>query len=238
MLNCSFCHPDDPTSYLLYHLPSNVILPHLFHILTIGLATSETVAGYEASTFRHTSLLSGIVLAGLDIFFTTTYAPIIPVSTVAPAGLFWYARTLRFLTLLAFDCILALLIYTSATGRFYLFPALTPSTDPELSKRQTEQLLTQANLSLQSSATNLRAYSITRNAVVRNENLKQRDDQYWKDVVAMESEGGGIGDESVWEDEEVQRTIARVYGSGNVDVRTVRREAEGFVGMVTRGLDS
>ena len=58
-----------------------------------------------------------------------------------------------------------------------------------------------------------------------------------RDVVAMESEGGGM-DESVYEDEEVQAAIAMAYGSGGIDIAGVRREAEGFVRHATRGLEA
>ena len=141
LTNCQFCHQDDPLSYLLYHLPTNIILPHLFHILVIGLATSETISGYEATTFRHSTLLCGLILSSLDIFLTTTYAPSIAATTPAPAGTFWVAGTLRSLTLMVFDITLAFLIYASATGRFYLFPLLSSpnnTADPELARRRTE----------------------------------------------------------------------------------------------------
>ena len=238
LINCQFCHQDDPLSYILYHLPTNTILPHLFHILVIGLATSETVSGYEASTWRRATLLCGLILASMDIFLTSTYAPAIAVTTTAPAGTFWVAATLRSLTLMAFDIVLAFLIYASATGRFYLFPGLSnDSTDPELSRRRMEELLTQTNLALQMTGTNLRAYSIARNAVVRNPSLKVVDDEYWRTVVAMEGEGNDGMDDTVWEDEEVQAAVARVYGSGGVNIEGMRREAETFVKHATRGLD-
>ena len=240
LTNCQFCHQDDPLSYLLYHLPTNILLPQLFHILVIGLATSETVSGYEATTFRHSTLLCGLILACLDIFLTTTYIPIIAVTTPAPAGTFWIAGTLRSLTLMAFDIVLAFLIYASATGRFYLFPVLSSATspvDPELARRRTEELLTQTNLALQMTGTNLRAYSIARNAVVRNADLKGTDDEYWRTVMAVEGESGGAMDQAVWDDEEVQAAVARAYGSGGVNIETVRREAEGFVRHATRGLE-
>jgi hypothetical protein len=235
LLGCQFCHPDDPLCYLLYHLPTNTLLPHLFHILILGLATSETVSGYEASTWRHSAVVSALVLAALDVFLTTTYAPMVPPSTTAPAGTFWIGSSIRYLALVAFDAGVAFLMYACATRRFYLFPTLATSNaadiDPELSRRKTEETLTQATLALQMAGTNLRAYSIARNAVVRNPGLKAANDEYWRTVVAME------GDESVLGDEEVQAAIARAYGSGGVNVEGMRREAEAFVKHATRALD-
>ncbi|EXJ55341.1 hypothetical protein A1O7_08268 [Cladophialophora yegresii CBS 114405] len=234
LLGCQFCHPDDTLSYLLYHLPTHAVLPHLFHIFTLGLATSEPVAGYEASTWRQGTVLCALILAALDVFLTTTYAPIVPPTTTAPGGTFWVGSSLRYLCLVAFDVGVAGLIYAHATRRFWLFPVISSgNADPELSRRRTEETVTQATLALQVAGTNLRAYSIARNAVVRDPTLKGVDDDYWRTVVAVE----GKGDESVWAEEEVQAAIARAYGSGGVDVEGVRREAEAFVRHATRALD-
>jgi len=70
--------------------------------------------------------------------------------------------------------------------------------------------------------------------VVRNPGLKNADDEYWRAVVAME---GSEGDESLFEDEEVQAAISRAYGTGAFDVAAMRREAEAFVRNATKGLD-
>ena len=83
--------------------------------------------------------------------------------------------------------------------------------------------------------TKLRAVHVARNAVVRNTTLKDTDDAYWRDVVTME---GMDGMQDVWEDEEVQGAMARAYGSGTIDVGRMRREADGFVRNVTKGLEN
>ncbi len=65
--------------------------------------------------------------------------------------------------------------------------------------------------------------------------LKTTDDAYWREVVTME---GTDGMQDVWEDEEVQAAMARAYGSGTIDVARMRREADGFVRNVTKGLEN
>ena len=232
LLSCKFCHPDDTTSYLLYHLPTHVLGPHLFHILVLGLATSETVSGLEAQFWRKRAILGGLILAAIDLYLTSFYSPIIPTSIQAPAGTFWLASTIRYLFLCLFDVLIAFLIYASATRRFLLFSAPS-SADPELERRRMQEALTQANVALQMTSTNLRAYSIARNAVVRNEGLKASDDEYWRTVVAFE---GSDGDESLFDDEEVQAALARAYGTGKIDVENLRREADVFVGHATKAL--
>lgn len=214
-----------------------MLLPHLFHILCLGLATAEPVAGFEASRWRTHALLGGLALAGLDIAMTSMYVPVIDPRVSAPAGTFWIASTLRPLALCAFDVAVAFFIYASATRRFLLFSgAGATSADPELARRRTEELLTSANLELQLAQTNLRAFSIARNAVVRNPELKAADDEYWRRVVAMEGFDGG--DESLFDDEEVQAAVSRAYGTGAVNVADMRKDAEIFVKHATKGLDS
>lgn len=134
-----------------------------------------------------------------------------------------------------FDAVLAFLIYASATGRYLLFP--TPgenAADAETLRHRNDEMLAQTNLALQMAQTKLRAASVARNAVVRDPRLKDVDDRYWRDVVEVE---GPEGDPTLWDDEEVQGAMARVYGSGTLDVARMKREAEAFVANVTKPLD-
>jgi hypothetical protein len=87
---------------------------------------------------------------------------------------------------------------------------------------------------------------VARNAVVRDDGLKHRDDAYWAEVVADEdgvAGGSGAAAEGqalprgIWDDEDVQAAIARAYGTGTIDVERVRKEADAFVRGVTQGLD-
>lgn len=253
LTSCPFCDPTDSTSYLLYHLPFNLLLPHLFHILVLGLATSTTItSSATASDFRTRSLLGALALLCLDLYLTAIYEPPFMVDTPSsspqqqsqsPTGLFWTASLLRPLILCLYDILLALLIYTSATNRFpfiiFANPSNSSSSTPEETHRRTAALLTQSNVSLAQAQLKLRALGVARNAVVREPSLKAADDEYWRDVVAME----GLEDlkdengDELLEDEEVQAAMSRAYGNGSIDVRRMRREAEGFVGNVTRGLD-
>lgn len=231
LLECPFCDPLDPTTYTLYHI-SRVLLPHLLHFLFLGLSTSSTIAGSSPASWRRWAIYSSLTLLALDVYTTAAFNPQTDPNLPSPRGLFWTLSIVRPLMLCLHDILLAAFIYLSATGRFLLFTSA--STDPETVRHQTQQMLHQANISLQTASTKLRAFTIARNAVVRDGALKETDDQYWRAVVAME---GPERDESIWADEEVQQAMARVYGSGAVDVGRVRKEAEAFVTGVTRGLD-
>ncbi|KKY23846.1 hypothetical protein UCRPC4_g02659 [Phaeomoniella chlamydospora] len=156
----------------------------------------------------------------------------------SPSGPFWTLGLLRSLSITVFLSIAAFLIYASATNRFVLLMhSITPPPDPETYQRRSAQQISQLTVALQMANTKLNAYSITRNAVVRDEQLKGIDDEYWRAVVAMEglrgiAEGGGI-----WDDEEVQAAIARTLGGQGLDVEKMNREARNFVGTVTKDLD-
>ena len=234
MLNCSFCDPDDTSSYLLYHLPANVLLLHLVHLVVLGLATSEPLAGLEASWWRNRCSLSALALAIIDIYLTTNFTPTIDANMLSPTGMFWTSQTIRPLAICILDAIVALLIYASATNRFVFFASPTDS-DPEIATRKQGQLLAQTNVALQMAQTKLRAFSVARNATVRDQDLKAADDEYWRAVVAMEGPGNTAG---VWEDEEVQAAVARSYGDGTFDVGQMGREAEAFVSNITQGLEN
>ena len=85
---------------------------------------------------------------------------------------------------------------------------------------------------------------MARNTVNRDTNLKAAEDDYWREVTRREAdlavdEGGAATDnDEIYQDEEVQAAIARVYGQGGVDVPRARREAGAFVDGVTQGLEN
>lgn len=99
-------------------------------------------------------------------------------------------------------------------------------------------------MALQTVQAKLRAYTIARNTVNRDQNLKAAEDRYWREVVSREAEmdiaGGGIAgnNDEIYQDEEVQAAIARVYGQGGVDVPRAKKEASAFVDGVTQGLEN
>ena len=229
-MNCSFCQPEDDLSYLLYYLPTNVILSHLIHILLLGLSTSEAVAGLEARQWSPILSTFALGLVAVDVYITASYAPHIDPNMLAPSGFYWHAKTLRPLLMCLFDFCAASLIWASATNRLLIFSP-TAAQDPV----QRDQMLGQANIALQSLQMKLRGYTLARHAIVRQPTLKAADDEYWRAVVAME---GPVGVDGVWNDEDVQAAISRALGSGAVDVSRMEREAQHLVSSITAGLDS
>ncbi|OJJ71451.1 hypothetical protein ASPBRDRAFT_56043 [Aspergillus brasiliensis CBS 101740] len=254
LANCAFCSLDNLTTYAIYHLPFNVLLPHLFHMATIGLITSSTFAGSDASKWRKEFSIMGIAFALLDIYVVMSYDPMAYASAAVRAGVavppssYYQIGLLRPLLFAVFDGVCALLIWLSATRRFFF----TPPSQAE----QVEQVVSASLGALSGSTSKLHAVSVARNAVVRDKMLRDRDDAYWRTVVAMNVDnpamkagtvvgGGENGDEegavpptSIWEEEEVVRAMSRAMaGQGGVDLARLGMDAAEYVNGVTAGLE-
>ena len=238
LTECQFCSIDHVGTYILYYLPFNTLLPHLVNMFIVGLVTSASFAGREAAGWRNKFVMAGLALATLDLYIVSSYDPIqyapaiVRAGMAPPSSLYHQIALLRPLAFAILDAVCAGLIYVSATNRLFFTP---PS--------QTEQLEQLVNASLPAvvqTSSKLHALSVTRNAVVRDKALKDRDDAYWRAVVAMSGENPGVqnGDTSIWEEEEVVRAMSRVMaGHGNVDLAKLGVNANEYVNGVTGILD-
>ncbi|PLN76891.1 hypothetical protein BDW42DRAFT_188366 [Aspergillus taichungensis] len=248
LTGCQFCSLDNLHTHLLYYLPFNTLIPHLFHMAVIGLATSAPLAGRHAARWRNKFTLAGLALAAIDLYIVATYDPIQSGSAAVRAGmstpmsLYDRVTVLRPLAFAVFDAACAGVIYLTATNRFFF----TPPSQAD----QVDQLVSQALSSTADARGKLHASSVTRNAVVRDKQLKERDDAYWRTVVAMSGSGVGVGDgsghgegqtvvpTSLWEEEEVVRAMSRAMsGHGGVDLAQLGVHAAEYVHGVTAGLD-
>lgn len=239
LTSCQFCSLDNVDSYLLYYLPFNTLLPHLFHLLVLGLVTSAPFAGREAARWRNKFTFAGLALAAIDLYAVTTYDPVQSASVavragqVPPTSFYHQITLLRPLVLSIFDGICAGLIYLSATNRFFF----TPPSQAD----QVDRIVSTSMNSLAGTSSKLHALSVTRNAVVRDKVLKDRDDAYWRTVVAMNGENTGVGNgeaANVWEQEEVVRAMSRAMaGQGEVDLAALGVNASEYVNGVTGGLE-
>lgn len=130
------------------------------------------------------------------------------------------------------DVLCAAAIWLSATNRFFFKP---PS-----SEEQIDGAVTMAVQALTGANTKLHASSVTRNAVVRDKVLKNRDDLYWQTMVDSETPGAtGEGKilNNVWEEEEVARAMSRAMaGQGGIDLAQLGVNANEFVRGVTEGM--
>ncbi|KUL84470.1 hypothetical protein ZTR_06157 [Talaromyces verruculosus] len=241
LLSCQFCNLEDPFSYLIYYLPLNTLVPHLVHLAIIGIVTSAPFAGIEAGRWRSWFVYAALGLAILDCYVMTSYdpiaaaAPAVRAGQIPPLSLYTSMNMIRFLFLTIFDAACAALIYISATHRFFYSP---PSPNDQIN-----QAIAAATAALTSANSKLHGLSVTRNAVVRDQSLKARDDWYWRTAVAMEGSGdaNGAGGGSIWEEEEVARAMSHVMNGRNrgrkLDMAQLGVNAGEYVDKITAGLE-
>ena len=125
LLDCSFCHPSQPHTYSLYSLPRDVLLPHLMHLVVVGIATSAAITSPLTFTSRMRFVVPSLVLLGLDLYLNTLFTPyptLINPQRPSPISLFALLRVLRPLGICVLDVLFALYLWTTTTGRFVLFP--------------------------------------------------------------------------------------------------------------------
>lgn len=226
----------------MYYLPFHVLLPHLVHLLILGVATSAPIAGREVSRWRTKFTIAGLALAAIDLYIVATYDVIqgAPFSVRAgqtpPSGIYNHITLLRPLAFVICDLVCSVVIWLSATNRFFFKP---PSPVEHL-----DGTVSAAVQALMGTNSKLHAANVTRNAVVRDQGLKNRDDLYWRTMVASENptqapgEGGEQILNNIWEEEEVARAMSRAMaGQGGIDLAQLGVNANDFVRGVTEGLE-
>lgn len=202
---------------------------------------------------RKRIVIPALLLLAIDVYLNTFFAfdpALVSTRSPSPTSLYALLRTVRPLSICLLDVLSALYLWTTNTGRFILFPFLS---DPNAAntasidslQAQTQELVRNSGIALQTVQAKLRAYTVARNTVNRDTSLKAAEDGYWREVTSREAElgvvdeGGAASDnDEIYQDEEVQAAIARVYGHGGVDVPRARREAGAFVDGVTQGLEN
>ncbi|KAJ5081464.1 hypothetical protein NUU61_009728 [Penicillium alfredii] len=217
LTSCQFCSFDNLHTFLLYYLPFHVILPHLVHFLLLGVATSASFGARESARWRTKFTLAGLALFALDVLYNQ-------ISLMRP------------MAFMIVDVFCALILYLSATNRFFV--------KPPPAGEQVEDALEMALKGMMTTSSKLHAVNVTRNAVVRNKSLKSLDDLYWQTIVAAENPTGDTGNarsmvsNSLWDEEEVAKAISRAMaGQGGVDLAELGVNANDFVRGATQGLE-
>lgn len=235
LINCPFCSADNPLTYLLYYLPFNIFIPHVFHLLILGLVTSAPLVGAQASRWRSKFTIAGLFLAVIEITLVYTYDPLLhgPVSRnplATPQSLHNRLYFARLIVLAVFDALCAGLIYLSATNRLFYISA-TPA-------EQAEQLVGAVTGAVAGAASKLHALNVAKNAIVRDEKLKAQDEKYWSALRGMEASS------DVWQDEEVVRAVNKAMQKRQqqADMSTpegakTSADPTAFVDVLTAGLE-
>lgn len=238
LVSCPFCSFDDLTTYLMYYIPFHILLPHLAHLLILGIATSAPIAGRECSRWRVKFTLAGLALAAIDLYIVATYDVIhgapssVRAGQTPPVSFYNQITLLRPLAIVVCDVLCSAVLWLSATNRFFFKP---PSSGEQIdgAVNVAVQALTGVN-------SKLHASSVTRNAVVRDKVLKGRDDVYWQTMAASENPAqAGKGEilNNIWEEDEVVKAVSQAMaGQGGIDITQLGIQANEFVQGVTEGL--
>ena len=208
--HCPFCTSDEPTSYLYYSLPL-LALPHLLHLCILGLATSNGIAGKHGNRWRTCAAVCGSALAAIDIYLFATRDWKANARVFRPEDLthfFWRMRTVRGVAVAGADCLLAALLYLSATNRMFA-TSVTNAERVETVLRTMEQ-----------SRGKLSALGIMKNVIVRDEGLSAQGREYWKREKLVMGE--------VMDEREVVEGVRDALEKGRVSVQRVEDEARKY----------
>ncbi len=217
---CPFCKSDDPLSYFYYALPS-VLLPHLLHLLALGLATSSAISGKFGSRWRTIASILGAGLAMAECYLFLTYEWKANARLTRPDHLthfYWRMRTFRGVGIAVSSALLAALVWASSTNRIFVIP-------PSAAERMESSMKVLDNVRGRLSAT-----GIVRNAMVRDEGLRRRGEGYWKRE--------GVVMQEVMGEREVVEGLRGALESGRVQVGRVEEEARRYVEGVMGGADA
>jgi len=207
--NCNFCVSDEPSTYFYYALPS-LIIPHLLHLLALGLATSSAIAGKPGNRWRMAAAGVGMAIACTDCYMFPSYDFKANARAVRPeqyVHFYWRMRISRGVMIAFGDAAVAALLYLTSTNRLFVVPP-TSAERMETAMRVLEHAKGKLN-----------AVGVVRNVVVRDEGLRRKAEIYWK------REGAVMGE--VMDEREVVEGVRNAL-SGRIQVSRVEEEARKY----------
>jgi hypothetical protein len=218
LLNNPLASPTDRDSaraYLLYALPAH-LLPHIAHLILLGLATSTFIAGRAAVRWRTPATVLALTLAAAEVFLLATYddGHNRRATRIGDTDfLHWKLLTYRGLALAAADALLGWAMWAQATGRLALLGAAGDAAEAQEERLQAHAAALEALLG------KARGLGVLRNAMARQPSARDRLDAYWRREAEVMRDA--------LEQPEVlaaQRSALR-----RLDLPRIQREAEGFV---------
>ncbi|QDS76567.1 hypothetical protein FKW77_006905 [Venturia effusa] len=169
VLQCPFCSIEQPKSYLYYALPA-ILGWHILHIFLLGAITSTFISGKEGARWRTHATIAGVALAVIEFYKTYTYsweANALRRQLEDVDWFYWNMRMYRQLAFAAIDGVLGWFMWLTSTNRWLVEPASI-----------TEQL-NEATQTLADSFAQINIVSSLRNAIVRDNELRAKQDEYW-----------------------------------------------------------
>ncbi|KAK6509948.1 hypothetical protein TWF481_004665 [Arthrobotrys musiformis] len=119
LTECSWCSISDPSSYLYYSAPT-IATPHILNIAILGFVTSS-LSSKAARSFRVPATMAGLGVALGEFVFLYNYDFLQNTQAATLEGVDWYhwrLLTYRGLAIAGVDCLLGVMMYLSATGRY------------------------------------------------------------------------------------------------------------------------
>lgn len=166
---CPFCQSTQPQSYFYYALPS-ILLPHLLHIVVLGVITSSFLSGPEGNRWRTQATIAGIALASVELWMRWTYNW---ESNITKRNLqdidffFWRIHLYRNLGFALVDALFGWALYLTSTNRWLVQQPSVP------------ERLTDASQILQTTFQQTAALGPLRNAILRDQSLRDASERYW-----------------------------------------------------------
>lgn len=214
---CPFCVSDEPMTYLCYALPS-ILIPHLLHALALALATSSALAGKDVNRWRTTAAAIALGAALSECYMIGSFdwkSNARAHTTEQYVLFFWRMRFIRGIMIASLDAIVAACIYLSSTNRMFVVP-------PTSAERMETAIKT-----LENGRGKVNAMVIMRNAIVRDEKLRQRNEAYWR------REGQVMGE--VMDEREVVEGIRNALAE-RVQVGKIEDEARRYAEGITMSI--
>lgn len=189
LLNCAWCvtaDGNDANNYFLYCLPK-IIMPHIFQLAVLGLATSSLV-GTEGSRFRTHATILGLATLIVEIWFLATYD--ITVNKRAKNvhdidAIHWRATFLRYVFFAVQNIGMAFVLWATSTNRWLAKP-ISIAERLEMATRVSEETLNK-----------LRGLGLISNSINRDSALRGVREEYWRTEGQVMSET--IQEEAVME---------------------------------------
>ncbi|QPG93699.1 hypothetical protein C2857_001774 [Epichloe festucae Fl1] len=209
LAECPFCHADEPKSYFYYALPS-MLWPHLANLIVTAAVTSPSVTGKYGSQWRTFATIAAFTIAGLEAYIVASFnyqANARALRLPDVDFFYWSMRNYRLLALCALDGALGWVLYLSSTNRaFAQLPSASERIDEVTSRLSTAR-------------SRLSAVGIVRNTAMRDEELRNRCQNYWAHEVRLMRE--------VMEERDVVEAVNDAL-SNRINIDSINREAETY----------
>jgi hypothetical protein len=170
LANCLFCNSAEPSTYMLYALPS-LFIPHVVHIGLLGLITSSFFSGDDGYRWRLQATIAGVFLAAVEflLFLKNDWKQNTTRRNLADVDFFyWRIRVWRLLAFAAVDALFGWALWLTSTNRWLYRP---PSVTQQLASLNSTVVSIQAKIA---------TLGQLRNSVLRDDELRGAGQTYWE----------------------------------------------------------